>query len=273
MSAFILKMMTPFRYRFWGWDIWRLSMFGAPILRKSALIILFFAAWQYGSTHGWLNAAVIPPVDQIIVALWNGLTTGSLLSDISISLQRAGAAFFSAIFIGIPLGILMGRVRWLEEIFDPILQLFRQTSPLALYPVFILLMGLGEFSKIFVIFWGALFPTLIATMSGVKEVDQKLIEMAKSFGASQSIQFRRIILPAAVPAIFVGIRLTATTALLLLIASEMIGANQGVGFQIMNAQYNFQIALMYASIFVLAFLGLFINLSLVLLQKYLCRWQ
>src|SRR5690606_35081429 len=115
---------------------------------------------------------------------------------------------------------------------DPILQLFRQTSALALYPVFILLLGLGEASKVFVIFWATLFPILLATIGGVKQVDRKLVEMASTYGASRLTIFRRVILPASIPSIFIGLRLSATTSLLLLIAAEMIGAKQGVGFQV-----------------------------------------
>ena len=155
---------------------------------------------------------------------------------------------------------------------DPILQFFRQTSALALYPVFILLLGLGEASKVFVIFWATLFPILLATIGGVKEVDRKLIEMARTYGATRRTVFLRVVLPASVPSIFVGLRLSATTALLLLIAAEMIGANRGLGFQVMNAQYNFQIPLMFAAIFLLALLGLAANFTLVTLQRHLCRW-
>ncbi|WP_312387874.1 ABC transporter permease [Atlantibacter hermannii] len=237
------------------------------------LLALFFAGWQIASSQGWLNPAVIPPLDNIVIALWNGISSGALLDDIAISLQRAGLAFFSAVAIGIPLGLFMGQIRPLERALDPLLQLFRQTSALALYPVFILLFGLGESSKVFVIFWAALFPVLLATISGVKEVDPKLLEMAKTFGARRLTVFRRVIVPSSVPSIFVGLRLSATTALLLLIAAEMIGANKGIGFQVMNAQYNFQIPMMFAAIFLLAFLGLMANRILVLLQRRLCRWN
>ena len=111
-------------------------------------------------------------------ALWNGLAGGALLDDIAISLQRSGIAFAAAVALGIPLGLFMGQIAAVERALDPILQLFRQTSALALYPVFILLLGLGETSKVFVIFWATLFPLLLATIGGVKEVDRKLIEMA-----------------------------------------------------------------------------------------------
>jgi len=220
-----------------------------------------------------LNPAVFPPLDRVAQALWNGLASGRLVDDIAISLQRAGIAFLAAVALGIPLGLFMGQSRAVERALDPILQLFRQTSALALYPVFILLLGLGEASKVFVIFWATLFPILLATIGGVKEVDAKLIEMARTFGATRLTTFRRVVLPASVPSIFVGLRLSATTALLLLIAAEMIGANKGIGFQVMNAQYNFQIPLMFAAIFILAVLGLVANWGLMVLQRRLCRWS
>ncbi|MBE4582625.1 ABC transporter permease [Vibrio navarrensis] len=242
-------------------------------IAEYGLLMLFFAGWQIASTQGWLNAAVIPPLDRIFAALWQGISSGALLDDIAISLQRAGVAFLASALVGIPLGLVMGQIRIVERALDPILQLFRQTSALALYPVFILLLGLGEASKVFVIFWSSLFPLLLATTSGVKGVDSKLLEMARTYGASPLTLFTRIILPSSIPSIFVGLRLSATSALLLLIASEMIGANKGIGFQVMNAQYNFQIPSMFAAIFLLAFLGISVNFVLVRLQRRLCRWH
>ena len=240
--------------------------------RRYGLLAGFLAFWQAGATLGWINPTVFPPLDRILAATWDGLAGGALLDDIAISLQRSGLAFAAAVAIGIPLGLFMGQIRAIEQALDPILQFFRQTSALALYPVFILLLGLGEASKVFVIFWATLFPILLATIGGVKEVDRKLVEMAATFGAGRVTVFRRVVLPASVPSIFVGLRLSATTALLLLIAAEMIGANRGLGFQVMNAQYNFQIPQMFAAILLLAILGLTANAALVMLQRRLCHW-
>lgn len=240
-------------------------------IKRYGLLAAFLAWWQLASVYGH-STSVFPPLDKIAAALWHGLVSGTLLNDIEISLQRAGIAFTSAVVLGIPLGLIMGQAPAVEEALDPIFQLFRQTSALAVYPVFILLLGLGEMSKVFVIFWATLFPVLLATIGGVKEVDQKLIEMSHSYGANRLTIFRRVVLPASVPAIFVGLRLSATTALLMLIAAEMIGANSGIGFQVMNAEYNFQIPMMYAAIFLLAFLGLAANSILVALQRRICRW-
>lgn len=243
------------------------------IAARFGLLLAFLLVWQVASTRGWVNPSIFPPLDQIAVALWKGVIGGALLDDIAISLQRSGIAFLAAAAIGIPLGLLMGQIRPIERALDPILQLFRQTSALALYPVFILLLGLGEVSKVFVIFWATLFPILLATIGGVKEVDRRLIEMARIYGASNLTVFRRVILPASLPQIFVGLRLSATTALLLLIAAEMIGANKGIGFTVLNAQFNFQIPLMFAAILLLALLGLAANAVLVALQRRLCRWS
>lgn len=257
-----------------GTDFLRLGgRAGIRFLSRYGVLIAFLAMWQVSSSAGWVNTAVLPPIDMIVAALWKGLAGGTLLGDIAISLQRAGLAFAAAVLVAIPLGLFMGQVRAVETALDPILQVFRQTSALALYPVFILLLGLGEASKVFVIFWATLFPLLLNTIGGVKQVDPKLLEMARVYGARQLTVFRRVVLPGAVPSIFVGLRLSATTALLLLIASEMIGANKGIGFQVMNAQYNFQIPLMFAAIIILASLGLIANQALASLQRRLCRWS
>lgn len=245
---------------------------GKTFLSRYGLLIGFLVFWQIAATTGIVNPTVFPPLDKIAVALFNALAAGRLWGDMAISLQRSGIAFAAAVVLGIPLGLLMGQIRPIERALDPILQFFRQTSALALYPVFILLLGLGETSKVFVIFWATLFPLLLATIGGVKQVDPKLIEMAHAFGAGRGFIFARVILPASVPSIFVGLRLSATTALLLLIAAEMIGANSGLGFQVMNAQYNFEIPLMFAAIFLLALFGLAANALLIGLQRHLCAW-
>jgi len=104
-------------------------------------------------------------------------------------------------------------------------------------------------------------------------VDRKLLEMARVYGASQLTIFTRVAVPGALPSIFVGLRLAATTALLLLIASEMIGANSGLGFRIMNAQYNFEVSQMFAAISLLALLGLAANYTLIKMQRWICRWD
>jgi sulfonate transport system permease protein len=236
-------------------------------------ILLFLLAWQVLSELDLIDSSVIPPFTKVVVAMIHGFIDGGLLKNMLISLRRSGIAFGIAITLAVPLGLFMGTFRRFESFIDALVQTFRQTSALAIYPIFILLLGLGETSKITIICWAAFFPILLNTISGVKLVDTRLIEMARVFGASKREVFKRVVLPAAGPSIFVGLRLSATTSLLLLVAAEMIGAKQGLGFLIINAQYNFEIPLMFAAIVLLACIGLTVNYTLLTLQGWCCRWE
>lgn len=241
--------------------------------RRYGAIAAFVLTWQSASQLGLVDRSVIPPFTSVVTAIVHGFVDGALFDNMLVSLRRSGIAFGIAIALAVPLGLFMGSFRRFEDVVDSLLQLFRQTSALAIYPIFILLLGLGEISKVMLISWAAFFPILLNTISGVKLVDRRLIEMARVFGASRAAVFRRVVLPAATPAIFVGLRLSATISLLLLVAAEMIGANRGLGFTIINAQYNFQIPTMFAAIVLLALIGLAANYILILLQNRLCRWD
>lgn len=243
------------------------------VLWHYGAVLLFLLAWQFVATVGIVDASVIPPFTKVVVAIIRGFADGDLLTNTMVSLARSGAAFAIAVVFAIPLGLFMGTYPRFESFVDALLQLFRQTSALAIYPIFILLFGLGETSKITIICWAAFFPLLLNTISGVKLVDPRQIEMVRVFGASKAQLFRRVVLPAAAPSIFVGLRLSATMSLLLLVAAEMIGAKSGLGFLIINAQYNFEIPLMFAAIVVLALIGLLANGVLLALQRFICRWE
>ncbi len=250
-----------------------LAAAAAGFLWAYGAVLLFLLVWQLSSEFGLVDRSMIPPFTKVVAALVHGFVDGGLLPDLEISMTRAGVAFGIAVAVAIPLGLFMGSFRRFEAFIDPLIQTFRQTSALAIYPIFILLLGLGETSKITIICWAAFFPILLNTISGVKQVDRGLIEMARMFGASRTEVFKRVVLPAATPAIFVGLRLSGTISLLLLVAAEMIGAKKGLGFLIINAQYNFEIPLMFASIVLLAIIGLGVNYSLLVLQGWLCRWE
>jgi sulfonate transport system permease protein len=243
------------------------------LLWRYGAVIVFVLTWQFASQFSLVDPSVIPPFTTVVAAMVHGFVHGALFDNMLVSLRRSGIAFGIAVALAIPLGLLMGSFRRFEDVVDSLLQLFRQTSALAIYPIFILLLGLGETSKVMLICWAAFFPILLNTISGVKLVDRRLIEMARVFGASRAEVFKRVVLPAATPAIFVGLRLSATISLLLLVAAEMIGANRGLGFMIINSQYNFQIPLMFAAIVLLALIGLALNYALLVLQHWFCRWD
>jgi NitT/TauT family transport system permease protein len=144
---------------------------------------------------------------------------------------------------------------------------------LALYPLFILLFGLGETSKVAIIFWGAVWPILLNTIEGVRGVEPLFVKTAYSMGASKRILFTRVILPATFPTIFTGIRLSASRSFFILVAAEMMGSSSGLGHLVFFSEANLRIAEMYCGILMLIILGVAINYILVTLEKRITRWK
>jgi NitT/TauT family transport system permease protein len=238
---------------------------GAPI------IIFFLLAWEFvpriATKLDLFDSTFLPPFSIVLRAFGEIVVDGTLLKHLSISLDRAGAGFLLANAIAIPLGLLIGWFPSVERFLDPVLQTFRQTAAMALFPVFILLFGIGEPSKVILIFWGAQWPILLSTITGVKAVDPLLIKAARSMNASTLQLFFKVVLPAAFPAIFTGVRLAATHSILILIAAEMIGANRGLGYLVYDSQVRFEIPLMYAGIISLSLLGLAVNYIMISIDR------
>lgn len=236
-------------------------------------ILGFLLLWELVPTLGLVSKAYLSPPSEILATIWQLIGSGALFKHLTASLQRSLWGLLLAIGLGVALGLLMGWFTRFEAIVDPILQLFRQTSAFALFPVFILFLGIGELSKVAIIFWASFWPVLLSTIGGVKQVDQLLIHSARSMGASRLFVFRQVVLPAASPSIFTGIRLAGTYCITALVAAEMIGAHSGLGFLTLNAQEVFQIPTMYAGILLLALLGLALNYVLALVERRLTRWR
>jgi NitT/TauT family transport system permease protein len=171
------------------------------------------------------------------------------------------------------LGLTIGRFRLFGDILNPLLQLFRNLPTLALLPVFVMFFGIGEFSKVIVITWGVLWYTLLNTISGVRSVDPQLIKAAESMGTRPLKLFGSIVLPASMPFIFTGVRISATVSILILIAAEMMGANSGLGYAMFYYQANFKIPEMYAYIVVMALIGTVLNFGLETAEKHSFRWR
>lgn len=192
---------------------------------------------------------------------------------IAASLQRSLAGFGLALVVGITLGMLMGWYNRIEKYADLIVQSLRNTSTFALMPVFILLLGIGEVSKIAIIFFGAVWPILINTISGVKSVDSIYIKAARSMGVTDGELFKKVILPASIPSIISGVRLGVKTSLMVVIAAEMIAANSGMGFFIQNARTIVQTDQVYAGVLVLVLMGLAANYAMVWIEKKATYWK
>lgn len=237
------------------------------------LVFAFFAVWEILPRIGIIDPLFLPTFSETIRTLIDLAISGKLFVHIGASLQRTVIGFGLAVLVAVPLGFLMGWYNSFERYTDLFIQGLRNTSTFALLPIFLLFLGLGETSKIAIIFYGASWQLLINTISGVKNVDPIYIKAAKSMGVSDNELFRKIILPASMPSIVAGARLGAKIALMVVIAAEMIGAKSGLGFFIQNAQFNFMIPEMYAGILTLAIIGLVINYLLVWFEKKTTSWK
>lgn len=250
----------------------QLSRLGSA-LEKSIAIILVILVWEVLPRIGVVDPQSLPPFSEVVGGLLRLIFSGVLFENLVASLGRAATGFIAAVVVALPLGILMGWFKRFERIVDPLLQVCRNTSPLAMYPVFILAFGLGEFSKLAIIFWSTLWPILINTIEGVKGTDPLLIKSARSMAASPLTLFGRVIFPSALPLILTGFRLSAARSVLILVAAEMLGGDKGLGYLIFHSQERFEIPEMYAAIISIIALGLLINHLLVVFEKRVTKWK
>lgn len=252
----------------------RISFSGVQKLFKStAVIILLLLLWEIAPRIGLVDRTFFPPFSKIVEGLWGLIVSGDLYAHFKASMVRSLSGFGLAIFIAIPLGIIIGWYPWAKELLNPILELFRNTAALALLPVFILLLGIGETSKISIVLFACVFPILLNTIDAVGNVDPLLIRSAKSLGLSSYQLFSKVIIPASIPTIFTGIRMSGSASILVLIAAEMVGAKEGLGYLISYTQMNFQIPEMYAGIITISILGFILNYLLVSIEKKLSKWK
>jgi NitT/TauT family transport system permease protein len=242
-------------------------------VRRSVAIVVFLLLWELLPRYGPLDPVFVPPLSEVIGAWWTLLTNGVLAEHTAASLQRSAIGFLLAVAIGVPLGLLLGWYHRLAQLLDPLLELFRNTAPLALLPVFVLILGIGETSKVSLVLYACVWPILLNTVSGVRHVDPLLIKSARSLALDQRALFTKVILPAALPAVFTGIRLAAAYSILILIAAELAGAKAGLGYLINYSQSNFQIPNMYAGIITISIIGVGINGLLLRLERRLTGWQ
>ena len=216
-------------------------------LSTNALSILSLAVlWELAGRI--MDSTLIPPLSRIGAAWWKLLASGKLLSNLTTSLTTLAAGFFLAASIGIVIGLLMGRFRAVEHFLDLYVNAAMSAPTTAFVPVLILWFGLGVESRVAVVFLFAVFVVIINTMTGVKQVDSVLVEMARSFGAKEKEIFFKIILPAAMPAIMAGIRLGMGRAVKGMVTAEMLLTLTGIGAMIMQYGSSFATDSLFAVI-------------------------
>ncbi len=237
-------------------------------------IIVFILVWESASRLQLVNNLFIPPFSDVLLSIWNLATTGDLLVHICISLIRALFAFIIAAIVSIPLGFLLaGLNRNLQIAIEPIIDICSQVNPFVLFHLAILILGIGEITKIISIAWMCTWPIVFSTASGVKNVDNILIKSARSLGVNDFQLSIKVILPSALPSIFTGLKLSAGYSVFMLIAAEMMGASSGLGWLIINNQENYSITNIFSAVTVITFLGVIINILMEKLEKILVPYE
>lgn len=215
---------------------------------------------------------ILPRLTAVLSALYSLASSGQLFLDIYASLTRVLGGFIMAMALGVPLGILMGRFRQWDDFWGLLISFTNPIPKIGLVPLFVLWLGIGETSKIAVVAAGAFFPVLINTYSGVRGVNPIWIWRAQTLGPTQTEILYKVILPAALPSIFVGARLAMALAWVILIAAEMVAARSGLGFRILFGQQMFQTDVVFAGLLTISLFGFIFDRILHALSHRVCGW-
>ncbi len=240
----------------------------------SLSVILFIIIWEIAPRVAGIETTFVSPPSLILKIIWGWLQTGEIFTHIGFSLERAATGYVLAVLLAIPLGFLLGG--WfatLERVLLPLLGLLEKINPFALFPVFILIFGIGEVSKIAMIFWVSQWPILFNTITGVKNVDPLLIKAARSMGAGRKTLFFKVILPAAAPSIFNGLAVGGQTAFFIIIAAEMLGASSGLGWLVWTSEVTYRIPQLFAATVIVSALGLILVQACNRLERKVNSWK
>lgn len=229
--------------------------------------------WWTATSLGWVSDLALPPPAGVLAAFSEMITNGMLVKHMAASLQRLLIGFALGGSFGIAVGFAIGLSSIARSSALPLVSALFPIPKIALLPLFILWLGIGEVSKVATIAFGVFSPMVIATFGGVDSVDRGLIRMAQSFGVPRWTIIRRIVLPGAMPAILSGARISASIAIILLTAAEMIGAQYGIGAMVLASGNLMRTEQLVAGVLVLSALGFSVSQGIGLAEKRLLRWR
>ena len=247
-----------------------------PTALGAGTIVLLLVVWQV-----WPDIFPLKPgtklffavPSQIAGTLWNMFATGSIWTPLRVSASAFALGLALAIAAGLPLGVLIGRSATLNAMIDPFITAFNATPRLVFLPLLMLWFGIGIWSKVAVVFIGALFPLLINTQEGGRNAVKLLINVVRSFGASEWDIARLVVMPNALPFIIVGLRLAIGRAVLGVVVAEFFGSQEGLGVVMVRAASSFKVDVVFAGLIVFAALSLIMTGLVKLIEDRLSRWR
>jgi NitT/TauT family transport system permease protein len=241
-----------------------------PPLAVMAIVIV---AWWVVVVQ--TESAIFPTPWQVVTGTLELAQDGTLWNHIGASLFRVGTGFLLAMLLAIPLGLWMGWISGAYTTLNPIFQMLRPISPIAWIPLAILWFGVGDVSPIFLIFISSVFPMMVQTTSGVHTIERRYLRAAANFGVSRYTLFRRVVIPAALPQIIVGMRIGIGVAWLVVVAAEMIALRSGLGYMIMDSRNaGNRYDLVIAGMIIIGLIGLLLDGATRLLERLkTVRWR
>jgi ABC-type nitrate/sulfonate/bicarbonate transport system permease component len=252
---------------------------GGRVAAKRRLLRLLsplaaIAVWEVLTDTGVIDRVFLSPPHEIATAMWQLTRDGELLPDVAATLGRLAGGYALGAGLGLLLGCLMGRIRIIENLVDPLLQAMRPVSPIALLPASLIFLGIGYKQKLFIMSYSVFFPVVINTYYGVRGVEPVLIRAARTLGARSEAQIMRtVVLPAAMPTIFAGLRIGLGIAFVVVVAAEMVAASSGIGYMIIEAERSFHIVAMYAGIVVISILGTLADRIFLYVRGRALKWS
>jgi len=256
-----------------GRSLWRRL---EPALYGLASILVLLVVWEFLPRVVPLSAGTklfFTTPSQVVGALWKMFATGAIWVPLGVSATGFAIGLGLAIAFGLPLGVLIGRSRTLNAMLDPFITAFNATPRLVFLPLVMLWFGLGLWSKVVIVFVGALFPILINTYEGVRNADRTLINVVRSFGASEWDVARLVVVPNAMPYIIAGLRLAIGRAVLGVVVAEFFGAEQGLGVMMVQAAGRYQVDVVFCGLIVFAVLSLAMTAMVQMLENRLSLWR
>ena len=256
-----------------GWQTWAAS----PAVRKLSLaaasLLIGFCTWQVLSTYVFNPFLIPPPLDVFRTAI-PMLASGEILSDVTISMVRVLVGFTTGSLAGVIMGVLLGRVRLLHDLLDPIMELLRYLSPTAMIPIAVIWFGIGEMSKYFLIFWGTFFIVLINTTAGVWRAPLTRQRAAACLGASRLQIFVLVVVPSSVPYIVTGMRVAMASSFMSIIPAEILAANSGIGYLLQQSSLLLQTNRIFVALLTICVLGFIVDrIFRLIVDKVLARYM
>ena len=247
---------------------WQLRLSGR-MLWFGASMVLAYALWTLLSAA--LNPRLFPPPPVVLRSGWEMVTSGELAVDALQTTARVLVGFISGSLCGIVLGVLLGRITIVRNLLQPIVGFARNLSPVAILPLAIIWFGIGETAKYFVVFWGTIFFVTFATLHAVENVPRIRVRAAQCFGASEFRVLVDIVVPSAIPYIWSGMRVALASSIMSVVAAELVAAQSGLGYLIMQSRVMVETERMFVGLIALAALGLFLDACFVAFGRLTMR--